>query len=181
MHAQCTHGHRQREFFDSLILLLIKTHPRHVPTLSKAPSFHLDPSHKKKPKHFKIQKQIKMEDQSKNWKWKNFGNLPIRLVHPLKDGFMACSLLEETILAMWLHPNVWGWRLLQKSRGFLGFGLGSHWREWKSLGEKERDGEGWENEEEVESFVERDRSWRVREKMKSWWWWRGMRRKRNGG
>jgi len=47
------HEHRQKGFFDIFNLPLIKTHPKHVPTLLKASSFHLNPSYNK-PKHLQV-------------------------------------------------------------------------------------------------------------------------------
>ena len=41
------HEHRQRVFFDILNQLLIKIHPKHVPTPPKVLGFHLNPSHNK--------------------------------------------------------------------------------------------------------------------------------------
>ena len=55
----------RKVFFDIFKHILIKTHPRYIPTPPKVSGFHLDLSHSKT---YYVQKQIEIEDQSKTQK-----------------------------------------------------------------------------------------------------------------
>ena len=99
------HERRQIVFFDIFDHLLIKTHPKYVPTPPKVSGFHLNPSYNKtqaftcpkKKKKWKIRAKLKNE--------KSLKNLPIQHLHSLKDDLVACRSVEETRLALQPHSS----------------------------------------------------------------------------